>query len=164
MKVKVKLLHDCPIPGARWCEPIGWEPANEIKGAVYEDGAWWDDHEEVASLIWLGEPNQYGAFQGITVPLDDLRVATAGECRVLEKARCGEAEHGAMLEAEEAEELLVKLSRAVAKWAVATDANRKTATVEKEARATLARLYAALTGDKLSEEGMDDIVRQIAAR
>lgn len=162
MKVKVKLLHKCPVPGARWCGPVGWEPANKIKGAAYEDGAWWDGREEVASLIWLGDPNQHGAFHEITVPLDDLRVATAGECRVLEKVKCDGP--GAGLEAEEAEKLLVKLSRAVAKWAVATDANRKTATVEKEARATLARLYAALTGDKLSEEGMDDIVRQIAAR
>lgn len=31
--VTVRLLHNASIPTARWCEPVGWEPANVIEGS-----------------------------------------------------------------------------------------------------------------------------------
>ena len=52
--LKVRLLHRSSVPHARWCEPVGWEPGNEIEGAEFLDGSWWSDHEEEAGLLLLG--------------------------------------------------------------------------------------------------------------
>lgn len=81
--IRVRLLHNASIPSARWCEPIGWEPANEIAGAELVDGAWWDADEQVAGLVWFGERDAYGHEEVIDVTLDDLRVASCGDCRVI---------------------------------------------------------------------------------
>jgi hypothetical protein len=81
--MKIRLLHTASIPNARWCEPIGWEPKNHIEGAEWQDNAWWDEDNEVASLVWYGEPNAYGVGEVIDADLADLRVARSGECRVI---------------------------------------------------------------------------------
>lgn len=82
--VKVVLCHNCSsIPNARWCYPLGFDPVNKVEGAEYENGAWWDGEEEVAGLVWLGNPDEYGAHEHVAVPLDSLRVATSGDCRVI---------------------------------------------------------------------------------
>lgn len=81
--LKVRLLHNASIPNARWCEPIGWTPANEVKGAEFDNGCWWDGDEEAASLVWFGHPNEYGANEVMQANLDDLRVASCGDCRVI---------------------------------------------------------------------------------
>ena len=81
--MKVRLLHDASIPGARWCEPIGWEPTNEIEGSEFVDGSWWDADEQTAGLVWFGDRNAYGVREVVEVGLDDLRVASCGNCRVI---------------------------------------------------------------------------------
>lgn len=81
--VTVTLLHNASIPGARWCEPVGWEPANVIDGAEMDDGAWWDGDEQVAGLVWFGERDAYGVREKVEVELDTLRVASCGNCRVI---------------------------------------------------------------------------------
>lgn len=81
--VTVRLAHNAAIPGARWCQPVGWEPRNEIEGAEFVDGSWWSDSEEEAGLIWCGERDAYGAEEVIEATLDDLRVASCGDCRVI---------------------------------------------------------------------------------
>lgn len=81
--VKVRLLHNSSIPSARWCEPIDWQPANEIAGAEPCDGSWWSDDEQVAGLVWFGDRNAYGANEVIHADLDDIRVASCGDCRVI---------------------------------------------------------------------------------
>jgi len=80
---KIRLMHNSSIPGARWCEPIGWEPSNEIEGAEFADGSWWSDSEEEAGLVWFGDVNAYGSEEVIDASLDDLRVASCGDCRVI---------------------------------------------------------------------------------
>lgn len=79
----VRLMHNASIPSARWCEPVGWEPANQIEGAEWVDGGWWDDDNQTAGLVWFGHPNEYGAREVIEVSPDDLRVASCGNCRVI---------------------------------------------------------------------------------
>ena len=79
----VRLLHNASIPSARWCEPVGWEPANVIEGSELFDGAWWDADEQTAGLVWFGHPNEYGANEVMEANLDDLRVASCGDCRVI---------------------------------------------------------------------------------
>ncbi len=81
--VRVRLMHDASIPGARWCEPIGWEPANVIEGSELDDGAWWDADEQTAGLVWLGDRNAYGAAEVIEANISDLRVASCGDFRVI---------------------------------------------------------------------------------
>lgn len=85
--VKVRLLHNAAIPAARWCEPVGWEPANVVEGSEMADGSWWDDNEETAGLVWFGDQNAYGANEVIEANLDSLRVASCGNCRVIEAVR-----------------------------------------------------------------------------
>lgn len=80
---RVRLLHNASIPGARWCEPIGWEPTHEVEGAEFVDGGWWSDDEEEAGLVWFGERDAYGHQEIIEASLDDLRVASCGEVRIL---------------------------------------------------------------------------------
>lgn len=81
--VTVRLLHNSSIPGARWCDPVGWEPANAIEGAELVDGSWWNDDGEVAGLVWFGDRSECGASEVIEVRLEDLRVASCGNCRVI---------------------------------------------------------------------------------
>jgi len=86
--VKIRLLHKSSLPGARWCEPIGWEPVNVIEGSIQEEGAWWDgNNENTAGLCWFGEPGENGHNDVVEVPLAELRVVSCGECRVLQTAR-----------------------------------------------------------------------------
>lgn len=81
--VKVRLLHNSSIPHARWCEPVGWEPSNDVEGSEFVDGSWWDDDGETAGLVWFGDPDEYGANEVVEASLDDLRVASCGNCKVI---------------------------------------------------------------------------------
>jgi hypothetical protein len=81
--VRVRLLHNASIPSARWCSPIGWEPRNTVEGAEFADGSWWTDDEEAAGLVWFGDRNAYGAEEAIDANIDDIRVASCGDCRVI---------------------------------------------------------------------------------
>ena len=76
----VKLMHRSSISGARWCQPIGWEPKNEIEGADFVDGSWWSDSEEEAGLVCFASGDE---GDEIEVDADQLRVATTGDCRVV---------------------------------------------------------------------------------
>lgn len=77
------LKHSASIPNARWCEAVDWEPRNEIDGADYLDGGWWDDDGNVAGLVWFGDTSEHQPGEEIEVSLDDLRVASCGDCRVI---------------------------------------------------------------------------------
>jgi len=81
--VTVRMLHHSSIPNARWCEPVGWEPANEVEGAETYDGSWWDESEEIAGLVWFGDRDAYEMDEVAEVDLADLRVASCGDCRVI---------------------------------------------------------------------------------
>lgn len=85
--VRVRLLHNSSIPNARWCEPVGWEPSNVVEGSELVDGAWWNDDEQTAGLVWFGHPNEYGANEVMEAKLDDLRVASCGDCHVIGKVK-----------------------------------------------------------------------------
>jgi hypothetical protein len=78
--VAVVLCHRTMISEARWCEPLGWRPANEILGAEYADGAWWADGDEEAGLICFVQGKE---GQELQVGLDDLRVALCRDCQVI---------------------------------------------------------------------------------
>lgn len=77
--VKIRLLHRSAIPHARWCEPVGWEPTNRIEGE-WIDGGWWSETDEEAGIVWFGE-GQEG--DEVEADLDDLRVVSCGDCRVI---------------------------------------------------------------------------------
>ena len=82
--VEVVVRHRSSVPGARWCEPKGWAPTNLIEGAEYvaDTGSWWDPSEEAAGiLVWTAPDAVKGDVA--TVSLDDLRVASCGDCRVI---------------------------------------------------------------------------------
>lgn len=81
--VKVRLLHNSSIPNARWCDPVGWDAGNVLLGAEYDEGSWWQGWEQVAGLVWIGNPNEYGVREVIECELSALRVASCGECRIL---------------------------------------------------------------------------------
>ncbi len=81
--VRIRLLHNAAIPGARWCEPIGWEPANDVPGAEVYEGGWWDADSQVAGLVWFGEVYAYGSGEVIDADPAALRVASCGDCRVI---------------------------------------------------------------------------------
>ena len=90
--VTVRITHGSSIPGACWCQPVGWEPANEREGASYIDGSWYDDDgddaaPEVAGLVWFGNPEEYEGDEDqelvIEVSIDDLRIASCGDCKVI---------------------------------------------------------------------------------
>ena len=76
----VQLQHRSSIQQARWCQPVGWEPANKIEGAEFVDGSWWGETEEEAGLVCFVEGDE---GDEIEVALDDLRVASCGDCRVI---------------------------------------------------------------------------------
>jgi len=76
----VTLQHTSSIPGARWATPKGWEPLNQIAGADFVDGSWWGEESEEAGIVYFGE----GADgEEIEANLDDLRVVSTGDCRVI---------------------------------------------------------------------------------
>ena len=79
-KLKIRLNHQSSIPGAIWCEPIGWEPTNEIEGADYFDSGWWDDVENVAGIVAFVDGDQN---EVIECDISDLRIASCGDCRII---------------------------------------------------------------------------------
>lgn len=83
VEVAVLLCHRSSIPGARWCRPIGWSPRNQIKGADWTEdcGAWLTEDSEEAGLVVFGHDGSEG--ETVTVGLDDLRVVSSGDCRVI---------------------------------------------------------------------------------
>ena len=82
-KVRIRLGHQSSIQGAIWCEPVGWTPANEIEGADWCEGAWLDDESSVAGLVWFHDGVPHDEDDVLAVELDDLRVASCGDCRVI---------------------------------------------------------------------------------
>lgn len=82
--VTVRLMHNTSLTRTRWCQPVGWEPANKLAGAEFVDGSWWDDQEEVAGLVCFAEGDE---GDEIEVSLDDLRVASCGDCKVIGKVK-----------------------------------------------------------------------------
>jgi len=91
----VRLMHNASIPGARWCVPVGWAPTNEIEDAEYVDGSWWGVTEEEAGLVWFGDVNAYGAEEVVEASPDDLRVASCGDCHVLDEVKLMVFDEGA---------------------------------------------------------------------
>lgn len=82
--VAVKVRHCSSIPHARWCSPVGWSPRNAIEGAEWhdEDAAWLDDDGEAAGLVlFCGQEVSEG--DTVTVELDELRIVSSGDCRVI---------------------------------------------------------------------------------
>ena len=77
--LKVELGHRSSIQGARWCKPIGWEPANTVEGAEFVDGSWWNESEE-AGLVCFVQGEEGDTLE---VSAEDLRVASCGNCRVI---------------------------------------------------------------------------------
>lgn len=82
--VTVRLMHNTTLTRTRWCVPVGWEPTNNLTGAEFVDGSWWDDQEEVAGLVCFAEGDE---GDEIEVSLDDLRVASCGDCKVIGKVK-----------------------------------------------------------------------------
>jgi hypothetical protein len=80
--VEVEVCHASSIPGARWCRPVGWSPRNAIDGAEWSDGdgAWHDENGDAAGIVVYGD---HAEGDRVTVALDDLRVASCGDCRVV---------------------------------------------------------------------------------
>jgi hypothetical protein len=80
--VEVLVCHRSGIAGARWCRPVGWTPRNRIADAdwVESDGSWWGEAGEEAGIVIFGHDEEGDT---VTVGLDDLRVASCGECRVI---------------------------------------------------------------------------------
>ena len=80
-QVEVVVGHRSGIAGARWCRPIGWSPRNPVEGADWsdEDGAWLTEEGEAAGIVVFTEDEE---GETVTVGLDDLRVASSGDCRV----------------------------------------------------------------------------------
>lgn len=81
--VRIRLGHRSSIPMAWWCEPIDWEPSNEIEGAEWCDTGWWDAEENVAGIVVFGDFSNDGR-EVFDVDLDELRVVSCGNCRILE--------------------------------------------------------------------------------
>jgi hypothetical protein len=77
--LKVELKHRSSISNARWCQPVGWEPANEIAGE-FIDGSWWSESQEEAGLVCFVQGDEGDVIE---VPVDELRVASCGDCRVI---------------------------------------------------------------------------------
>ena len=82
-QVEVKVGHRASIAGARWCRPVGWSPRNRVEGADWcdEDGAWTTEDGEAAGIVVFGHDDEEG--DTVTVGLDDLRVVSSGDCRVI---------------------------------------------------------------------------------
>jgi hypothetical protein len=75
----VRLLDRSPIPHARWCEPVGWEPANKIAGAEYGYGAWWGAGGQVAGLVWFGHAEDHEELRQIEAHPVELAVVSCGD-------------------------------------------------------------------------------------
>lgn len=84
--MKVVLKHRSSIPGARWCEPVGWEPGNKIEGAEFVDGSWWGADSEEAGLVYFGDGEEGDTVEATFA---DLRLVSCGDCKVI-----GEVEYG----------------------------------------------------------------------
>jgi hypothetical protein len=84
IEVEVEVGHASSIPGARWCRPVGWSPRNAIDGAdwIGEEGSWQDCDGDAAGIVIYGDQAE---GDRVTVGLDDLRVASCGDCRVIGK-------------------------------------------------------------------------------
>lgn len=82
VELTVAVGHRSGIAGARWCRPVGWSPRNQIDGADWtdDDGAWTTEEGEAAGIIVFGHDEE---GETVTVGLDDLRVASSGDCRVI---------------------------------------------------------------------------------
>jgi hypothetical protein len=82
VEVEVEVGHASSIPGARWCRPIGWSPRNVIDGADWSDGdgAWQDEDGDAAGIVVYGD---HAEGDQVAVALDDLRVVSCGDCRVV---------------------------------------------------------------------------------
>lgn len=87
---RVIVGHRSSIAGARWCKPAGWSPRNRFDGADWcdEDGAWIDANGEYAGIVVF---HHYEEGETVTVSIDDLRVATSGECRVIGEVEVSDA-------------------------------------------------------------------------
>lgn len=84
VRVEVTVGHRSGIAGARWCLPVGWSPRNRVLGAGWsdEDGAWTTEGGEVAGLVVFTQDDE-DEGETVTVGLDDLRVVSCGDCRVI---------------------------------------------------------------------------------
>lgn len=82
VEVEVIVGHRSSIAGARWCQPSGWSPRNRVEGADWSDGdgAWTTEEGEAAGIVIFGHDEE---GETVTVSVDDLRVASSGECRVI---------------------------------------------------------------------------------
>lgn len=82
VEVAVRVCHRSSIAGARWCQPVGWSPRNRIEGADWDDGdgVWNDENGEAAGIVVFGHDAEGDT---VTVGLDDLRVVSSGDCRVI---------------------------------------------------------------------------------
>jgi hypothetical protein len=75
---------------------VGWEPSNELGGASFIDGSWYDDESdisapEVAGIVWFGDVDEYEECDNdeliIECSLDDLRIASCGDCKVIAEVK-----------------------------------------------------------------------------
>jgi hypothetical protein len=84
VEVTVTVGHRSGIAGARWCLPVGWSPRNRVEGADWsdEDGCWQDADGDAAGLVVFTEDDE-DEGETVTVGLDDIRVVSCGECRVI---------------------------------------------------------------------------------
>jgi len=82
--MKVLLQHVSSIRGARWCRPIGWDPKNKVEGAEFVGDSWWSEGEGKAGLVCFSEGAE---GTEIEVAVDDLKVASCGECKVISEVQ-----------------------------------------------------------------------------
>jgi len=84
---RIRVGHQSPMIGARWCRPVGWIPANQVADSEFVDGSWRNHLGETAGIIYF-TPKDDG--EEIDVPSEDLRVATCGEWKIIEEVRVGD--------------------------------------------------------------------------
>jgi hypothetical protein len=84
LELTVSVGHRSGIAGAHWCRPVGWSPRNRVEGADWSDegGAWTTEDGEAAGIVVFGHDEEGDT---VTVEVDDLRVASSGECRVIDE-------------------------------------------------------------------------------
>lgn len=78
---QIRVGHPTPMIGAHWVEPVGWTPANEVPGAEFRNGSWWNGDEEVAGIACFTQED-FGAVSDVAV--EDLRVVACGEWKILQ--------------------------------------------------------------------------------
>lgn len=81
-RFRIRIGHPSPMVGARWCQPVGWTPENVVAGSEFSEGSWRDHGRETAALVYF-TPLEEG--QEVDVELDDLRVATCDEWKIIAK-------------------------------------------------------------------------------